>query len=288
MVTDLGSASDDEPFALAIQQDGKIIVVGFSDAAGDFALAVVRYNPDGTLDAGFGSGGRAQTNSASPDEAHAVAIQPDGKIVVAGDSAINGSGDYALARYQAVPTTPPPSVSSFSPLSGPVGVSVSIFGANFGGASSVTFNGVAQPSFTVNPTGTVITAAVPAGASTGPIRVATPSGTATSVDSFIVTTSAHERNVTLSLRGHFWAKGFVVVTDEYAGCFQDMQVRIQRRTSGHWRTIATDQSDIDGSFTQRLPDRTGWYRAKVNEVTLANGDVCNGATSGTRHHRRSA
>jgi len=164
---------------------------------------------------------------------------------------------------------------------------VSIFGANFAGASSVAFNGVAQPSFAADPTGTVITATVPAGASTGPLQVTTPSGIATSVDSFIVTTSAHVRNVTLSLRGHLVAEGNVVVTDGYAACVQNMHVRIQWHVSDHWRTIATDHTGTDGSFTDRLPDRTGWYRARLNEVTLATGDVCNGATSGTRHHGES-
>ena len=66
-----------------------------------------------------------------------------------------------------------------------------------------------------------------------------------------------------------------------------MLVKLQRHFLYHWRTISTAQSGADGSFTQRLPDRTGWYRAKVNDVILSNGDVCNGATSGTRHYHRS-
>ena len=181
---------------------------------------------------------------------------------------------------------PPPAISSFSPLSGHVGTSVSIFGANLAGASSVTFDGVSQPSFMVDPTGTAIITSVPPGALTGLIQVTTPYGTATSVDRFIVSSSAHERNVALSLRRHLVAHGSVVVTDGYATCFQDMQVRIQRHVYDHWRTIATVRSNADGSFARWLPDRTGWYRAKVNEVTVANGDVCNGATSGTRHYRR--
>lgn len=200
-----------------------------------------------------------------------------------------GASKIGRISFAPIPVIPlAPSVSSFSPLSGPVGTSVTIFGGNLAGASSVRFSGVAQPFFTVDPTGTLITAAVPPGATTGAIQVTTPYGTATSLSSFTVTAGAHERNVTLSLRKHLVAKGNVLVTDGYASCFQNMHVRIQRRISDHWRTIATDQTDADGSFTHRLPDRTGWYRARVIAVTLSSGDVCDGAISGTRHHNRSS
>jgi hypothetical protein len=82
--------------------------------------------------------------------------------------------------------TPPPSISSFTPTSGPVGTSVDIQGTNFTDATSVTFNGTADPSFVVN-SSTDVTAHVPAGATTGPISVTTPSATATSASSFTVT-----------------------------------------------------------------------------------------------------
>jgi uncharacterized delta-60 repeat protein len=89
--------------AVAIQPDGKIVVAGSwpgfaSDASGrTFALA--RFNPDGSLDTVFGSGGRtlvAFPNGAA--EAKDVAIQPDGKIVAAGYS--HGSRYFALARLE--------------------------------------------------------------------------------------------------------------------------------------------------------------------------------------------
>ena len=197
-----------------------------------------------------------------------------------------GAGRIGRISLTAPIVLPSPAISSFSPLAGGVGTSVTIVGTNFFGAYSVTFNGVAQPSFTVDPTGTVITAAVPAGVSTGPIQVSTPYGTTTSPSSFVMTSGSHERNVTLSLRGHLIVSGGVVVTDGYAACIQTMHVRIQRRISDHWRTIATDQTNADGTFSTRLPDRTGWYRASVSAVTLGSGDACNGAISGTRHHNR--
>jgi uncharacterized repeat protein (TIGR03803 family) len=79
-----------------------------------------------------------------------------------------------------------PTISSFSPTSGPVGTDVVITGESFTGATSVTFGGVNATSFTVD-SSSEITATVPTGAKTGKIGVTTPGGTATSVESFTVT-----------------------------------------------------------------------------------------------------
>ncbi|WP_457353104.1 delta-60 repeat domain-containing protein [Roseateles sp. P5_D6] len=94
----------DEAQAVAVQADGKILVAGSSDqgASGyDFALA--RYNADGTLDTTFGSGGRVTTSFGNgADKAYALLLQPDGKIVLGGDSSQGANGsDFALARYNA-------------------------------------------------------------------------------------------------------------------------------------------------------------------------------------------
>lgn len=90
--TDFGSDTD-WAYALAIQGDGRILVGGA--AAGDFGL--VRYNPDGSLDATFDGDGIVRTGLGAfrEDELRALAIQSDGKIVAAGASA----ADFALVRY---------------------------------------------------------------------------------------------------------------------------------------------------------------------------------------------
>jgi len=88
-----------------------------------------------------------------------------------------------------------PTVSSFSPTSGPVGTAVDIQGTNFTGATSVTFNGTSDPGFVVN-SSTDISAHVPNGATTGKISVTTPSGTGTSSASFTVTTSQGAPTIT--------------------------------------------------------------------------------------------
>src|SRR5881396_3839752 len=78
----------------------------------------------------------------------------------------------------------PPTITSFTPASGPVGTSVTISGTNFTDASAVLFNGTSA-SFTVN-SATSIAATVPSGATTGPISVTTADSTASSAGSFTV------------------------------------------------------------------------------------------------------
>jgi len=78
----------------------------------------------------------------------------------------------------------PPTITSFAPPRGTVGTSVTISGTNFSGATAVTFNGVSA-AFTVN-SATAIQATVPAGATTGPLSVTAPGGTATSASNFTV------------------------------------------------------------------------------------------------------
>jgi uncharacterized delta-60 repeat protein len=83
----------DTAAALALQADGKIVVAGTSN--GNFALA--RYLATGALDTSFSGDGKVTTNFGGDDRAYAVALQSDGKIVVAGTS----NDNFALARYLA-------------------------------------------------------------------------------------------------------------------------------------------------------------------------------------------
>ncbi|MFD9353440.1 delta-60 repeat domain-containing protein [Streptomyces sp. NPDC060031] len=102
-----GVGGDDEHlWRIALQPDGKIVAVGYAVTATggeDFALA--RYLPDGRLDPSFGTGGRVFTAlapGAGDDEAQAVQVLGNGRIVVAGfaGTGADSSGrDLALARY---------------------------------------------------------------------------------------------------------------------------------------------------------------------------------------------
>src|SRR6267378_2453249 len=97
--------STDIANAVAIQAEGKLVVVGTTYRDNDFSnedFAVARYNPDGTLDKTFGIGGKVQTDFPGlAAVASSVVIQPDGKIVVAGGAfpLFTFLGDFKVARY---------------------------------------------------------------------------------------------------------------------------------------------------------------------------------------------
>jgi hypothetical protein len=102
------------------------------------------------------------------------------KVEAAGNIFFNVSQGFSInGSANTVPT-----ISGFAAASGPVGANITIDGTNFINPSAVRFNGVSA-TFTVNST-TQIVATVPNGASTGPITVTTPSGTATSATSFVL------------------------------------------------------------------------------------------------------
>jgi uncharacterized delta-60 repeat protein len=92
-----------------VQPDGKIIVAGSGQGgAGDPAFALVRYNPDGSLDPSFGDRGEVFDSFAGPvDGTSSLAIQSDGKILIGGETVVSIvvgnvatiNGDFAIARY---------------------------------------------------------------------------------------------------------------------------------------------------------------------------------------------
>ncbi len=90
---------------VVVQPDGKIIVVGGKKTP-TFTLAnmaAIRYHADGSVDAGFGTGGAATVTfvlNSMPDSASAVAaeLQPDGKILLAGTVFQSGTTNFAVVR----------------------------------------------------------------------------------------------------------------------------------------------------------------------------------------------
>jgi uncharacterized delta-60 repeat protein len=99
-------------FALTLQADGKLVAAGWAAGAetGGYDFALARYNADGTLDTSFGTGGTVTTDfGTQQDEAHALVVQADGKLVAAGSGrrSLESSSDFALARYNANGTLDP-------------------------------------------------------------------------------------------------------------------------------------------------------------------------------------
>ena len=105
-VTAIGSSNDDAT-GLAIDAEGRILEAGSSGNGSNDDFALVRWTPGGVLDSSFGSGGKVVTGfgASTIDDAHAIAIGANQRIVLAG-----GSGnDFALARY--IDDTRPPTVA---------------------------------------------------------------------------------------------------------------------------------------------------------------------------------
>ena len=102
VTTNFGGDGNAEGRSVAVQTDGKIVVVGYATAGNTEEFALARYNADGTLDTSFGDSGQVMTDvGISGSNATGVALQKDGKIVVVG-YAVNNSGtnyDFACVRY---------------------------------------------------------------------------------------------------------------------------------------------------------------------------------------------
>ena len=93
---DLGG--NEAAMAVALDGQGRIVVGGTSvNGGGNADLAVGRFNADGSHDLNFGPGGGRKLDRGGWDEVHSLSIQPDGKVLAAGQ----GGGKWVLARYAA-------------------------------------------------------------------------------------------------------------------------------------------------------------------------------------------
>ncbi len=102
-IIDCGNNSLDYGHSLALQNDGKIIVTGRTYANGNYMdIALLRFNPDGSLDSTISITGKITTDFYGyNDEGYATIIQNDGKIIVVGTgvSANSKGNDFAVLRY---------------------------------------------------------------------------------------------------------------------------------------------------------------------------------------------
>ena len=99
-----GATAGEMARAIAIQPDGKAVIAGFTDGGTVHdKFALVRLTTTGALDNTFGTGGKVSTSiNGNDDQAAAIALQPDGKILAAGLTTLaDGTTDFAIVRYLA-------------------------------------------------------------------------------------------------------------------------------------------------------------------------------------------
>jgi hypothetical protein len=199
-----------------------------------------------------------------------------GKLTVTSNvTSAQSSGTFTVGGSCVSPT-----ITSFSPTSGPVGTSVTITGTNFTGATAVKFSNNKSATFTVD-SGTQITATVPNGATTGTISVATSSGTATSADPFTI---KHLRSISLTLGGKLTATGAVTLSDGTSVCASGVPVKIEHRVNGRWRRVGTGTTTSTGSYSIRVNNGLGKVPGRAIRTTLADADVCARASSAVVFH----
>ena len=128
VITTVGSFG--EGHSLLIQDNGKIVLGGYSNNGTSHHFAMVRYNSDGSLDAGFGIGGKVITAVGSAGRGHSLAMQEDGKIFLAGyGNDDSNNSNFAIARYNSDGTLD----STF----GTDGIAITPIGNSYGGGNSL-------------------------------------------------------------------------------------------------------------------------------------------------------
>jgi uncharacterized delta-60 repeat protein len=154
-----GKGRFDQALAVAIQADGKIVATGgaTASAAEGSNFVVVRYDTSGALDPSFGTGGIVNRDFGSTQEVpHALVLQLDGKIVVAGVTHLPTHAQFALARYN-VDGTPDATfgVGGFATVSADPDIEATAFGVGLQydgkivAAGSLSFNSSGAGTFGV-------------------------------------------------------------------------------------------------------------------------------------------
>lgn len=99
-ISDFGGGDNGGSGGVALQPNGRIVVAGYMWSGTDYDFAVYRYLPNGNLDSSFSGDGKASFDFGGgwDDRAHGLALQPDGKIVVTGDSINSNGSNFAVMR----------------------------------------------------------------------------------------------------------------------------------------------------------------------------------------------
>ena len=221
-----------------------------------------------------------------------VAGDASGTIHVTNASATaSSSTDFTNAN----PGGCSPTITYLAPCGGTAGVIVIIIGTNLLKSSGMTTTAAvggdvrfAPYTATATHTGTPETPTrhevlVPPGTIDGPIRVSTfndvvGEGAVLSNTRFEVVPPECDlfpleqpRSVTLRLRKHLVARGMVSLTtegDDSTVCMASVPVKIQRRVSGHWKTVGSTTTNDIGAYNKRIKDKPGRYRATASMIFL--------------------
>ncbi len=141
----IGNSNDSYATAVARQSDGQIVVAGTCANDGNSEFCLFRLTASGSLDsAGFGNGGKVITAvNSNEDAATSVAIQADGKIVVAGACSTggafssNGATQFCVARYNANGTLDTAGFNAVAPVIADRGKRLLAFDSDYDGANAV-------------------------------------------------------------------------------------------------------------------------------------------------------
>jgi IPT/TIG domain len=205
-----------------------------------------------------------------------------------------------------------PTITSFTPTCASAGDTVTITGTNLqdtdmDGATVLfspydTTDNVGTPTVPDVSDVTSLTVVVPSGISgghptvDGPIEVTNEVGTVFSTASFLLpppdcvpeTGNEHARSITFKINKKGKASGVVSSTEDpaFTECVAAAPVKIQRKTSGGWKTVGKTTTDDTGAYTKRVKNKPGKqkFRALAPKVSLGDPvtDVCLKAKSATR------
>ena len=136
-VTTAIDSGNDIGYGVTVDSEGRVVVAGYSHNGSDNDFAVVRYTSAGVLDTSFGTGGKVTTPVGTGDDyGRAMAVDSQGRVVVAGYSYNGSDNDFAVVRYLAA--SAPGAPSGVAGLSGDGQVGLSWVAPSVTGGAVVT------------------------------------------------------------------------------------------------------------------------------------------------------
>jgi hypothetical protein len=228
------------------------------------------------------------------------------------DDALLGTGTASTTTFTVTTGagTCGPTITSFTPTCGAAGDVLKITGTNLlapteigGTVEFAPFTPGAPPdgdnAANTSPdisSPTTLQVIVPTGVADGPIQVTTfafaSGGTVLSTTLFTTpppdcpSVVPFARSISLRLRDALVARGKVAaaLATAPAGCTAAVPVKIQRRVSGHWKTVGKTTTSDTGAYRKKIRNRHGKYRSLAPSVTLASGEICSRAKSKVVRH----